>query len=422
MRKIFTALFLAFTSLAAMAQESYIQVVSDPGLAISLDGVSQGKTKSDIGGLIINNVQPGSHRITVVSKGCIPQVESISVKPGEVFVYRVRQLMPELNIKRNAGKRNQSVDSASGIFELQSLPVTLNIKIPGLKINSDKTEDEWTLNSIPAGSYPATFTWKDKTLNDTIVIRNQKLTHLFVDMIRLKAEDRSPSIISGTGKDTSQQRLIINFNKNLNYGSLTDPRDGRTYRTIQIGNQTWMAENLAYLPDVSYSSGRSPASPYYYVYGYQGININEAKSSDNYKIYGVLYNFPAAENACPSGWHLPGDDEWKELEAYIGMSLPGTGDIGWRGVDEAYKLMENGTEHWEQSVENANSSGFTALPGGILNFNGEFSSLGKSGYWWSSTPVRDGGSVCRLINSGRGQIFRESSRHTIALSVRCIKD
>ncbi|MCF8358778.1 MAG: hypothetical protein K9H26_08480 [Prolixibacteraceae bacterium] len=92
-------------------------------------------------------------------------------------------------------------------------------------------------------------------------------------------------------------------------GGIFDERDGNYYNTVKIGEQIWMAENLAYLPQINRPSEQSYTIPLYYVYEYEGTEVNEAKAIENYQIYGVLYNWQAAISACPSGWHLPSDDE-----------------------------------------------------------------------------------------------------------------
>jgi len=103
--------------------------------------------------------------------------------------------------------------------------------------------------------------------------------------------------------------LVVSFGNNpicnAQNGTFMDVRDQHVYKYVKIGTQTWMAENLAYLPAVSPSSDGSESSAFYYVYNYEGSSISEAKSQGNYTSYGVLYNWEAAKIACPSGWYLP---------------------------------------------------------------------------------------------------------------------
>ena len=96
-------------------------------------------------------------------------------------------------------------------------------------------------------------------------------------------------------------------------GILIDSRDGRTYETVKIGDQWWMAQNLAYLPSVT---------PVYtdqgiYVYDYKGFDIASAIKTKEYKTYGCLYNWKLANTVCPDGWHLPSDDDWKQMEKFL---------------------------------------------------------------------------------------------------------
>ncbi|MDA3853143.1 MAG: FISUMP domain-containing protein, partial [Bacteroidales bacterium] len=111
-------------------------------------------------------------------------------------------------------------------------------------------------------------------------------------------------------------------------GTFTDSRDNNTYNWVTIGEQVWMAENLAYLPRVHSNALFANAdSACYGVYGYDGTDVTAAKDSANYSTYGVLYNWYAAmagasssdaspsgvQGVCPTGWHLPSDDEWTIL-------------------------------------------------------------------------------------------------------------
>ena len=117
---------------------------------------------------------------------------------------------------------------------------------------------------------------------------------------------------------------------NPDNGSFGDSRDMHVYNWARIGQQVWMAENLAFLPSVSPLINFSETEPIYYIYGYNGSLVSEAKAASNYTRYGVLYNWQAAIAACPAGWHLPGDDEWKLLETYLGMSQQDLGNEGFR--------------------------------------------------------------------------------------------
>ena len=184
-----------------------------------------------------------------------------------------------------------------------------------------------------------------------------------------------------------------------------------------------MAENLAYLPSVSPSSQGSQTTPYYYVYGYQGTNVTEAKATTNYQSYGVLYNWPAALQACPAGWHLPSDAEWKILEMYLGMSQAQADNAGWRGTNEGGKLKESGTSHWISPNTGAtNESGFTALPGGNRRSNGHFSSIGGSGDWWSATGYGADSAWSRYVHYGNGDVGRYDGSKGNGFSVRCLRD
>ena len=157
--------------------------------------------------------------------------------------------------------------------------------------------------------------------------------------------------------------------------SFIDPRDGNVYKTITIGNKVWLAENLRYLPSVVDPVQSSQTTPCYYVYDYYGTSVKEAKATENYTTYGVLYNLPAACSSCPSGWYLPDDEAWKELIEYVGEDFYAGG-----------KLKETDTVHWKSPNEGAtNEIGFTALPGGFYNNDGKFYQIREYGYWWTAS-------------------------------------
>lgn len=211
-------------------------------------------------------------------------------------------------------------------------------------------------------------------------------------------------------------------------GTFTDSRDGNEYNWVQIGNQVWMAENLAYLPSVNMVADGSEdaAGSYYYVYGYDGTNVADAKATANYTTYGVLYNWTAAmtgsssstanpsgvQGVCPIGWHLPSDAEWTELTDYLG----GTSIAGG-------KLKETGTTHWNSPNTGAtNETGFTALLGGLRHFDGSFYYIGYYGVWWSATELGASFAWCRNMNYSFSFVYSYNLSKELGFSVRCVRD
>jgi uncharacterized protein (TIGR02145 family) len=244
--------------------------------------------------------------------------------------------------------------------------------------------------------------------------------------------------------------------------TFTDNRDGNTYGVVQIGDQCWLGENLRYLPSVSPITERSPTHrwrstpvnsqtrPYYYVYGYQGRRVSDAKATANYRNYGVLYNWPAALAACPEGWHLPGDDEWTQLANYL-MGEYGllndwvhTNCVGntlksCRQVDSPLGGACATVEHprWasiqtpppERTTVSVgvgahygtDAVGFSALPGGRYAY-GAFTELGFIGFWWSATEYYGTRAWYRFIRHEFGDVTRSNFDKAAGFGVRCIRD
>ena len=182
-----------------------------------------------------------------------------------------------------------------------------------------------TENSITfkAGKCRGTIQWQySSDAQDWINIEDEVFDSLVVGSDNVgyyRAE-----IQDGTCYQVYSDTALISANSNNEVGTFTDSRDGKTYKWVKIGKQVWMAENLAYLPVVSTSAEGSLIDPYYYVYDYEGSDVATAKSNSAYSTYGALYNWPAAVEACPSGWHLPNENEWATLaESLGGTSVAG---------------------------------------------------------------------------------------------------
>lgn len=205
-----------------------------------------------------------------------------------------------------------------------------------------------------------------------------------------------------------------------NSGTFTDNRDGHIYKWIKIGKQVWMAENLAYLPSVHSSSIEIETDIKYYVTGYcdgykKGCNVAEAKTHPDYTTYGVLYDWEAAVKACPAGWHLPSDAEWKTLINYLGNDVVAGG-----------KMKEAGNGLWEKvkdrKLDTSNASGFTALPGGMRSSSGGFFHRGLKAYFWSVSAEAAPQAHYWLLEHYHDQLSTGKISRNCGLYVRCIQN
>ncbi len=202
--------------------------------------------------------------------------------------------------------------------------------------------------------------------------------------------------------------LFVFFSsKAQNSGVFTDKRDGQKYKWVKIGNQIWMAENL------NYNSGRGS--------GKYGL------------IYGRIYDWETAKKVCPSGWHLPSDNEWKQLEETLGMPVSElnkeasfdreTGQVG---------LKLKSKSGWRLGMGKRNGNGidlvgFNALPGGHYNLRlKRFQLYGHTIYFWTSDIHSWDGNypniIIRGITNDDDGINRISFPDTFGAYIRCIRN
>ncbi|MEI7595825.1 MAG: FISUMP domain-containing protein [Bacteroidota bacterium] len=225
---------------------------------------------------------------------------------------------------------------------------------------------------------------------------------------------------------------------------LTDSRDGNIYRTVQIGGQCWLAENLKFLPigeEFDAAAGGSLTEPYYYVYNFvKGGNMDTLKNDSafkNYTTYGILYNWSAAmgwngvgnpptqgtQGVCPNGWHLPTHDDWTTLEKNVGSNpdaFPyGGATVGFLGTDEG-DAIKDPNSGWCNGTP-CGTSGFDALPGGRRYSSGIFYGIGTGARWWSSTEW-GAGAWRRYLENVQSGVNRFTDYKTFGFSVRCVKD
>ena len=249
---------------------------------------------------------------------------------------------------------------------------------------------------------------------DTLITGLESETTYYV---RAWAQNAAGTVVYGEQKSFTTGTISVTT------GSFTDTRDNNTYGTVTIGDQTWMSENLAYLPEVCAPDTECG----YWVYDYAGTDVATAKATSIYISYGVLYNFETANAVCPVGWHLPSDFEWSVLEVTLGMSLIATIGEGYRGTNQGGKMKATGTTWDLPNTGATNISGFTALPGGLRdNIGKTFSAIGWGGNFWSSTKEGNWVNYRSLLNSseqvGSDWVSYFTGNPSPGGSVRCVKD
>ncbi len=203
------------------------------------------------------------------------------------------------------------------------------------------------------------------------------------------------------------------------YGLNITDVEGNSYKTVYIGTQQWMAENLkvtkyndgSVIPNVTDNVQWSKLTT--------GAWSNYNNSDSLGKIYGKLYNWYAVskikngnKNVCPTGWHIPTDAEWTVLTDYLG------GEI-FAGV----KMKEIGTICWNSPNKNAtNSSLFSGLPGGNRYSEGKCDSIGKASIWWVSSEVTTNGVWGRALYDFNEDVNSICYSERDGLSLRCLRD
>jgi len=214
----------------------------------------------------------------------------------------------------------------------------------------------------------------------------------------------------------------------LKTGTFIDTRDGQEYKWVRIGEQIWMAENLRAtkyndgtdIPLVTdktaWTNLTSPAYCYY---------NNDGDLKDT---YGALYNWytVGTEKLAPTGWHVPTETEWNELEMTLGMKQSEIDDCFICGTNEGSKMAGN-KELWIDGVlvhdANFGSSGFNALPAGYrAGSYGTFFNIGNSTHWWAATKWSGDNVIYRSLLWRYTEILHQNSSRQQGFSIRCVKD
>jgi len=336
----------------------------------------------------------------------------------ELFDILGRKLTQTQNYM-NRGRHSYRITGlGNGMYVLKV--TTCNNVYSGKLISDNETD------GIVAITYQNTILVKDNLVNTKSANSEIIMQYNTGDVLKFNAT-------SSENKSVKVEVISLSKNIEIPFYNCTDP-DKRNYAIIKIGTQVWMAENLAYLPAVSSPTTGSTTIPYYYVSGYLGTNVAAAKQHDNYTTYGVFYNWPAAmavaessstnpskvQGVCPEGWHLPSDDEWKQLEMALGMTQAQADTTGWRGTYEGNQMKS--TSGWLYNGNGTNTSGFSALPVGYRVSNGNFHYFGHRGYWWSSSETISIRAWSRYLYYYYSNVYRADNPKECGLSVRCVRD
>jgi len=235
------------------------------------------------------------------------------------------------------------------------------------------TEIKWTPESVSAELqiFESAKTLENSCFNSTYIMTFEELEklHKQISKVIKKKEPKT---------------------KKIDFGSFTDPRDGKIYKTIKIGEQVWLAQNLNFEAEGSLCYDNDPA---------------------NGEKYGRLYTWEQAKAAVPEGWHLPSNEEWRTLVDFAGGSVAGKKLKAKSGWDEYEGNSGNGLDAY----------GFSALPCGY-SFDGAFYSIGRFGAWWTSSENSSANAYLRFMSYSNVSVHRGSYNKSYLFSVRCLQD
>ena len=218
-------------------------------------------------------------------------------------------------------------------------------------------------------------------------------------------------------------------NPDLTYGSMTD-QEGNVYKTIVIGTQEWMAENLntsIYRNGEAIPTGLSDAEWENTISTQQGAWAYYNNDASNACPYGKLYNWYACVDArqlCPVGWHVPTDGEWSTLINFLDPTAGGGSSVNVAGgMMKTTGTIEGATGLWySPNAEATNGSGFSGAPGGYRDNVGGYSGIGNNGYWWSSSEIGASNAWYRILFFNNGYADRFYANKRSGFSVRCLRD
>ena len=223
-------------------------------------------------------------------------------------------------------------------------------------------------------------------------------------------------------------------------GTMTDERDGQTYKTVKIGTQTWMAENLNYAytgvpyryerdnevytsDSTSWCYNNVPANctkyGRFYTWAAAMDSVGEWSTNDKGCGFDVVCSptYPV-RGVCPEGWHLPTVAEFKALFTAVGGTQDAKNEVLWNNVGKMLKSISG----WKSSGNGTDAYAFSALPAGIKYNDRNFSFEGYLAYFWSSTEYDSYNAYYMYLDSNDDDVYLGNRYKNYGFSVRCVKD
>ena len=302
----------------------------------------------------------------------------------------------EVVIKRLGGADNymKECKEISCIVELgRKASVDYVVQCRFGKLGSD-LRITFELYNVKTSGLVDKFSEKEKNINGLLAIMEKRIPDGFMKIpgASPKAKTAPPSV-DGEKNKTAPPPVTNGSSGEM----FTDSRDGKKYKVVKIGTQTWMAENLNYDAKGSKCYKNNP---------------------DNCTKYGRMYNWETAMKACPSGWHLPSNDEWDVLHNYAGGSYAG---IKLKARSGWYSCGASNSSHYPYCED---TYGFSALPGGYGYLDGSFDFADTTGHWWSASEGEGSSTSAhnRFMRYDDRGIYGSINDKEHLLSVRCLKD
>ena len=334
----------------------------------------------------------------------------------------------EISTPNNSGNNTSDTTKISNDVSISGF-VCSGVKIVGT-LTKDKAASNLTATLIYTGGNGKTYLTKSHTSTGVIGLSATLLAGTLAN-----GDGTLVYTISGTPTSTGTASFAITFggktctiniavdevtqNPTSGYGPNITDVEGNSYKTVYIGTQQWLAENLKVskyndgttIPNISDNSQWQNNTTGAWAY-YNNDAANNAKYGKLYNWYTVSPTTNGNKNICPTGWHVPTDADWMVLTDYLGSEDVAGG-----------KMKEAGTTSWNSPNTNAtNTSLFTGLPGGSREGSGGYGDFGVFGGWWNSTENGANLARFRYLDGLVGNVYRGNSNKKAGLSVRCLRD